>query len=245
MTINSEPLEHLPYIDENISPEERSNVENLIRLELANQFNNHVNNITHNETFLLDDDDQQQQLQHPDNSIIPTTLHPLVDQLLPLNSNLQQRSSLMNLSLQDYEEESDDEDDEGIDLSKYTHFDITSPLEDPSTISNSSGSSNINYTNLYTTLGHSTLQQRNLELLLRNRNDLQHLQQQELARLDELNNELTKNINKKRSMIDELSDSRKKRQLNEYQPAQQQLEERWKESINTTIESTIETAKNL
>ena len=86
---------------------------------------------------------------------------------------------------------------------------------------------------------------RNLEFLVRNRNDLQYLQQQELARLDELNNELTKNINNKRSMIDDVSNSRKRRQVNEYQLAQQELEERWKENINATIEATIETAKNL
>ena len=250
VTINSEPLEHLPYIDENISPEERSNVENLIRLELANQFNNNVNNITHNGSILLDDSQlllqqQQQQQQQQDNNIIPNTLHPLVDQVLPLNSNLHQRSSIMNLTLQDYEEESDDEDDDGVDLSKYTQFNITSPLEDNNNGNVSGSSGNIDYTNLYTTLGHANLQQRNLEFLVRNRNDLQYLQQQELARLDELNNELTKNINNKRSMIDDVSNSRKRRQVNEYQLAQQELEERWKENINATIEATIETAKNL
>ncbi|RCK67176.1 hypothetical protein Cantr_02663 [Candida viswanathii] len=235
VTINYEPLEHLPYIDENISPEERSNVENLISLELANQFNNNVNTITHNASL------QQQQEQLP----IPATLHPLVDQLLPLHSNLQQRSTIMDMTLQHYDEESDDEDDEGIDLDKYTQFNITSPLEDQgASSSSSSAAGNIDYTNLYTTLGHSSLQQRNLELLIQNRNDLHQLQQQELARLDELNNELTKNISNKRSMIDDASTTRKRRQLNEYQPAQQHLEHQWRESINATIESTIETVKN-
>ncbi|RCK54325.1 hypothetical protein Cantr_04419 [Candida viswanathii] len=232
VTINYEPLEHLPYIDENISPEERSNVENLISLELANQFNNNVNTITHNASL------QQHQEQLP----IPATLHPLVDQLLPLHSNLQQRSTIMDMTLQHYDEESDDEDDEGIDLAKYTQFNITSPLEDHGA-SSSNAAGNIDYTNLYTTLGHSSLQQRNLEFLIQNRNDLHQLQQQELARLDELNNELTKNISNKRSMIDDASTTGKRRQLNEYQPAQQRLEQQWRESINATIESTIETVK--
>ncbi|KAL6452115.1 hypothetical protein SBY92_001371 [Candida maltosa Xu316] len=148
----------------------------------------------------------------------------------------------MNLTQQRYEEESDDEDDDGIDLSKYTQFHLKSPLEQQEG-SSSSGHGGINYTNLYTTLGHSALQERNLQFLLQNGADLQQLQQQDLARLDELNNELTKRINNKRSMIDEVVSSRKKRQLNELKPLQEQYDEQWKQSINTTIDSAIENAK--
>ena len=46
VTINYEPLEHLKYIDENVSPEERAHVEQLIRLELARQFNHNMDNLT-------------------------------------------------------------------------------------------------------------------------------------------------------------------------------------------------------
>ncbi|KAK6464063.1 hypothetical protein DFJ63DRAFT_311360 [Scheffersomyces coipomensis] len=46
VTINYEPLEHLPYLDASISPEERAHVEQLIRIELTNQFaNQNLNNI--------------------------------------------------------------------------------------------------------------------------------------------------------------------------------------------------------
>ena len=64
VTINYEPLEHLPHIDENISPEERSHVEQLIRLELANQFNNNIQHITHNDQVMANPNillEQQQQ----------------------------------------------------------------------------------------------------------------------------------------------------------------------------------------
>ena len=74
---------------------------------------------------------------------------------------------------------------------------------------------------------------------MRNQTDLNQLQQQDLARLDELNTELTKNINNKRSMVDELKTNRKRRQLNELKPLQEEYEERWKQSINTAIESSI------
>lgn len=75
--------------------------------------------------------------------------------------------------------------------------------------------------------------------MIRNQTDLNQLQQQDLARLDELNTELTKNINNKRSMVDELKTNRKRRQLNELKPLQEEYEERWKQSINTAIESSI------
>ena len=67
VTINYEPLEHLPHIDENISPEERSHVEQLIRLELANQFNNNIQHITHNDENMANPNIivEQQQQQEP------------------------------------------------------------------------------------------------------------------------------------------------------------------------------------
>ena len=176
-------------------------------------------------------------------------MHPLVDQLLPLNPNIQP-TSIMQLTQERFEEEFGDDDDDddgdkhlppGIDLTKYTQFNITSPLDEEGnqSILDDNNNQQINYTNLYTTLGHSALQHRNLELLIRNQIDLNQLQQQDLARLDELNTELTKNINNKRSMVDELKTNRKRRQLNELKPLQEEYEERWKQSINTAIESSI------
>lgn len=40
VSINYEPLEHLPYLEESITPEERSQVEQLIQIELSNQYGN-------------------------------------------------------------------------------------------------------------------------------------------------------------------------------------------------------------
>ena len=40
-------------------------------------------------------------------------------------------------------------------------------------------------------------------------------------------------------MVDELKTNRKRRQLNELKPLQEEYEERWKQSINTAIESSI------
>lgn len=52
VSINYEPLEHLPYFEESITPEERSQVEQLIQIELSQQYGNRDILHPHVETVL-------------------------------------------------------------------------------------------------------------------------------------------------------------------------------------------------
>ncbi|KAI5955879.1 hypothetical protein KGF54_001381 [Candida jiufengensis] len=297
VTINSE-LEHLPHIDENISPEERAQIEYLIRLELANQFNNNMNNFAHH---LSPQQQQSQSLQqnlhhninnpqtnilhqqqlphaHPQHEFINTTgrltpqlqqqqqyldvnlenlpLHPMVDRLMTPTNTIPS-SSLLDRSIQHYEEEELEDDDDideddtnflqnrnGVDLSKYTNFNMKSPLEGTTSQGDNQLAQNndgINYNNLYTTLGHATIQQRNLNLLMNNRQDITHLQNNHLVQLREINENLNSSLSKKRIMIDETNEQNLKKQkyLNDQTSL---LNQQWKQGINTALELKIEAA---
>ncbi|KAG7661481.1 uncharacterized protein J8A68_005059 [[Candida] subhashii] len=251
VTINYEPLEHLPYIDENISPEERAHVEQLIEMELANQFNNNVTNMTNNHAHTNNNNlnrvslqqqlSQQQQL-HQQN------MHPLVDQLLPLPaSNVP--SSLLAREVLRYEEESEEDDDDtnnpppilmegGIDLSRYTDFNSNN-----SVISPTEREVDINYNQMYTTLEYAHLQQRNLNVMLKNKQELSQLQSQHLQQLQEIDQDLQQRIGDKRQMIDDIEQTRKKRQVDDFKPVGDYLQQQWRDGIESCVEMSIEGAK--
>ncbi|CAI5757687.1 unnamed protein product [Candida verbasci] len=263
VTINYEPVEHLPYIDNNISPEERANVEQLIRLELANQFNTNMTNFTnHRQNNTIETDSNiENDIIIPNNleNLTNLPLHPHIQQLFP-NDRQQhpQPSSSLNVSLQHYQEEEEEEEEKeenenenesddnmeedeivppkpmnSIDLERYTNFENNDDAEE-----------SINYKNLYTTLGYSTLQQKHLELLLSNKSDLNNLQIDNLVNLDNVKKDIQININKKRTMIDDIELQRKKRQLNDFKTYQDYYDGKWKNGINSAIMASIEIAKN-
>ncbi|EGW33115.1 uncharacterized protein SPAPADRAFT_60427 [Spathaspora passalidarum NRRL Y-27907] len=248
VTINFEPLEHLPYIAEHISPEERAHVEQLIAMELSNQFNNNVTNmVEHTYTIHQQDIHQQQleaqqlqQLQRPTHDASNQPLHPMVDQILPLPTNQHIPNNLLNnMERQRYEEEDEEEDihdGEGIDLSRYNGF-ISSPLE-----GSSSSDSQHNYNNLYTTLEYAHLQGRNLDLLRKNQAELSHLQSRHLQELEGINQELQDKLNNKRQMIDDVESTRKRRQVSEYKPVNDYFQQKWEEGISSAVELNIEAA---
>ncbi|KAI5969417.1 hypothetical protein CANMA_001484 [Candida margitis] len=262
VSIGYEPVEHLPYIDENISPEERANVEQLIRLELANQFNTNFTTFTHQPVGTtqtpvtrLQHSQQQEPLQHLQDHALQLQppigsdlgnmpMHPLVETLISPPNGIQ--STMLEMSIQRYQEEedSDAEDDEhmneGVDLTKYTNFALSSPLEESSS---TQAEESINYDNLYTTLGHATLQQRNLDMLVDNRQELHASQLHHLKELNDLEKDLETNVNNKRKMIEDVNTLRKKRQLDEFKPARDYLQEHWRQGINTALELKIEEAK--
>ncbi|CAK9438270.1 uncharacterized protein LODBEIA_P25040 [Lodderomyces beijingensis] len=261
VTINYEPVEHLRYIDDNVSPEERAHVEQLIRMELAGQFNANINNIANHNTSNAADE----QVPLPQNELVPNhlPLHPMVNQLIsPSPPILERPGSMVDMRIDAFEEDLSDVEDEdddlrtrarrgqngsagrggGVDMSKYTNFNtITSPTEGDESDSNPDVGS-INYRNLYTTLGHSTFQQRNLDLLQQNQETLHALQQRHLQDLSQYNDELMTSLNNKRKMIDDIEEANKKRQLNELKPVNDYLNKRWKQGINTAVEITIEEA---
>ncbi|RLV95737.1 hypothetical protein JA1_000830 [Spathaspora sp. JA1] len=245
VTINYEPLEHLPYIAEHISPEERALVEQLIAMELSNQFNNNVTNMVEHTNTIHNHDIDQRQLEQPQLQQQQPPLHPLVDQLLPLPPIRHTPNTLLsNMEKQRYEEDLEDEDEDiqqdetmqGIDLSRYSGF-ISSPLE-----GSSESQDNINYNNLYTTLEYAHLQDRNLELLKKNKPELTKLQLQNLQDLEGINQELEDKLQTKRQMIDEVESTRKRRQISDFKPVKDYFQQKWKEGISSAVELNIEAA---
>ncbi|KAK6454510.1 uncharacterized protein RJT20DRAFT_136863 [Scheffersomyces xylosifermentans] len=243
VTINYEPLEHLPYLDESISAEERSHVEQLIRVELANQFSNqNLNNINFHPH------------QNNNNAAnVATPMHPLVDQILPLPTPLNSRLSptpLLNQEIERYEQEQWDEDDDdeeahkimdrGIDLSKYSEF-----IRSPSSYEPQEGSSSddIHYNNLYTTLSYASLQERNIALLMNNNQELMHLHQQHLQELNEIKEDYEVNVHSKRKKIEDVNVIRKKRQVVDFKPVNDYLNERWKDGIKSVVDLGIEASR--
>lgn len=96
VSINYEPLEHMPYLEESITPEERSQVEQLIQIELSNQYGHHRNH-----------------------------LHPHIDTVLPipelpLSNRLLDHKFEEDEDMEEGEEEDNKLEHSGIDMSRYT-----------------------------------------------------------------------------------------------------------------------------
>ncbi|KAK6203109.1 uncharacterized protein RJT21DRAFT_2465 [Scheffersomyces amazonensis] len=309
VTINYEPLEHLPYLDESISPEERAHVEQLIRIELANQFaNQNLNNINFHpqqpsvatqlpngvnntitgssvihrdstpvaivpiasDTNIITNHDNLTST--PTIAIVPSTtnnneinnhsdesqvtpaiggsivnndiisplhesqaLHPLVDQLLPLSTNINRLSPspLINQEIERYEQEMQDEDlDE--DLEEENEFHIIKNGIDSSRYSNPQTTDQ-----LYTSLSYGQLQERNLQMLLNNYQDLSHLNQQQLEQLQSLQQDYVINVNSKRVKIDDINQIRKKQSV-DYKQIDNYLHDKWKDGIKNVVELGVE-----
>ncbi|ABN66867.1 predicted protein [Scheffersomyces stipitis CBS 6054] len=252
VTINYEPLEHLPYLDESISPEERSHVEQLIRVELTNQFSNqNLNNINFHPNPANAESNINNINTHNSNASRQNPLHPMVDQILPLPQPSALRlspSPLLNQEIERYEqeqlEEFDDDDETalpanvihgGIDMNRYADF-----IKEGSS---SSGGSEVDRNNLYTTLSYAGLQERNLALLLNNNHELMRLHQQHLQELGNVKEDYTVNLNSKRQMVDEVNVIRKKRQVVNFKPVNDYLNEKWKEGIKSVVDLGIEATR--
>lgn len=214
--INNEPIDHLPYIDDIVTPDERANVEQLVINELETQTNQSNN-----------------------------ALHPLVEQMLPLRVNNENNMSkpLLIQEIERYEQEQDDEDidetsakilQDGIDMSKYSEF----------TTTNASGREDIRYDNLYATLSYSLLQNRDLSLLSQNEQQLVQLQEHHISDLEMIEEEYRQDLSKKRQRIEEINVLRKRRQVVDFKPVNDYLNDRWKDGIKSVVELGIE-AKRL
>ncbi|CCG22268.1 hypothetical protein CORT_0B05600 [Candida orthopsilosis Co 90-125] len=246
VSMGYEPVEHLPYICENISPEERANVEQLIRLELANQFNTTfttapttgVPSTVGSNAQPLQHLRNEPLQQHPsaDSSLRNITMHPMDEENLIANGI---RSTMLEMSKQQYEEESDDEEDENMNedvyLARNVDFPLSSPLEESSSSREDSG---VNYT----TLGHATSRQWNVNMLHESGQGTHILQSNHLKELDNSKKDLMTSVSNKRKIIDDVNELRKKRQLNDLQPADFS-KVRWSPEIITASEMNIEETK--
>lgn len=168
-------------------------------------------------------------------------MHPLVEQMLPLRDNNENNMSkpLLIQEIERYEQEQDDEDidetsakilQDGIDMSKYSEF----------TTTNASGREDIRYDNLYATLSYSLLQNRDLSLLSQNEQQLIQLQEHHISDLETIEEEYRQDLSKKRQRIEEINVLRKRRQVVDFKPVNDYLNDRWKDGIKSVVELGIE-----
>lgn len=171
--------------------------------------------------------------------------HPLVAQILPLKENNEGNLArpLLMQEIERYEQEQEQEQDEedidetnsgiiknGIDMSKYSEF----------TSTDASGRKNIHYDNLYATLSYSSLQNRNLSLLSQNEEQIRQLQEHHLNDLSVIEEQYKEDLHKKRQSIEDINVLRKKRQVVDFKPVNDYLNDRWKDGIKTVVELGIE-----
>ncbi|KAG5421586.1 hypothetical protein I9W82_000677 [Candida metapsilosis] len=218
-----EPVEHLPHISKNISPEERANVEQLVRLELASQFNSNFTTLTTTATTVSplgvsNNGPHLEQLRDeglPQQLMIQSEIVPGAQvsdgEALPATGF---QSTLFDMSKQQYEEELDDEDDEAMNegLGTNRHFDepLVSPLEEtPFT----HGEAGVYDGDLYTTSSSIASRQGNSSTTETNRQRLHEFHLYHTNEANDLTNESVLCDNNKRKLIHGEDDLRKKRQL--------------------------------
>lgn len=195
-------------------------------------------------------------IDHGNNNLASfNNLHPLVDQILPLPSvNRLTPSPLLFQEIERYEQEQDDDTShflpdsrgqfikDGIDLNRYKHTDIPN---DSFNLPNDQQQINPNEhdDNLYTSLSYSILQDRNLSLIRQNNSQFDLLQNQHLNELSQLEDDYRNELHTKRQRIDEVNVIRKKRQVVDFKPVNDYLNDRWKDGIKSVVDLGIESTR--
>lgn len=164
-------------------------------------------------------------------------LHPLIDDVFPVPlSSLQGSSTLLGQEIKRYEEElnADMTVDlhlirPGVDLSRYSAF--------------TSEDGDINYENLYSTLSYASMQQRLLSLALQNTDSIKASEDSNLESLKVMKEDYSSSLHQKRRQIDDFNLIRKKRQVVEFGPVNEYLNERWKDGIRSAVDLGIEASK--
>lgn len=231
--------------------QQRADVERLIREDMIT----HAGNGLHPHTHSGDLNSINSNNTNPGQN---NPIHPLVEQILPLSAsgfhhsdNFASSPSPMLLhEIERYEEENGSSGlhagnspyygtllNGGVDMTRYSEFTNEDGEE--------AEEDNINYHRLYTTLSYSALQNRNLDISSSASvtDDLITIQQNHLRFAQKIENGLETEVNKKRERIDEINRERKRRQVEEFKPVNDYLQERWKDGIKNVVELGIETGK--
>lgn len=157
-----------------------------------------------------------------------TTLHPRVDEILPLSHSGISPSPMLHQEIERYEEEEEVPENgemiRGVDMSRYSEFD----------------NDGIQYDNLHTTLSYSLLQSRNLALHEQNHHQLAGLQNSHVEAVGELDEQYSEQLRQKRQRIDDVNVIRKKRQVVDFKPVNDYLNDRWKDGIKSVVDLGME-----
>lgn len=150
------------------------------------------------------------------------TLHPRVEELLPLRPR-----PMLHQEIERYEEEEEPETERGgVDMSRYSEFD------------NDEG--DIHYDRIYTTLSYSILQSRNLALHEQNHQQISNLQNSHIEAVSAITEQSNERLHEKRQRIDDINIIRKKRQLVDFKPVNDYLNDRWKDGIKSVVDLGME-----
>lgn len=190
----------------------------------------------------------RRELGQSNNNMDPNVLHPRVDQILPMSNNhltTPETTPRLLQEIERYEEEHIEDTHEemlennnhglpqivrgGIDMSRYSEF------------TDSNGQ--IQYDNLYSTLSYAILQGRNLDMVSDHQEDLLRAQQLHLQNLQGVQAQVESTLERKRERVDEVNEQRKRRQLVDFKPVNDYLQERWKDGIRSVIDLGIEAGK--
>lgn len=98
--------------------------------------------------------------------------------------------------------------------------------------------------NVDTALLYAQLQERNLHLWQENQVALREIQNKYIAQLESMKDDMERDNSKKRALLEQVADDRKRRQIEEYAPETEYLKNRWKDGIKGVVdESAAEATK--
>lgn len=161
-------------------------------------------------------------------------MHPRAQELLPLPSH-----STTPILIRDIERyEADEDDDEHIDEQRQ----ILRPGISMDRYSDFGAGDNLRYTDMYTSLSYLILRERSSSIMAQNAPHLRQAQRTHLASLSELDRVYQDETSRKREMVEEINEDRKRRQA-DFEPVAAYLEQRWLDGIRSMVDLGIERAQ--
>lgn len=166
------------------------------------------------------------------NDYINSRLHHSVDEVIPLSEN-RQSSSLLYNEILNYEKEIEEEKEggdlpariRGIDMSRYDNVSRVESPNDP-----------YMFSTLYSNLGYAMIHDRNMNLLEQNEDQYKQLQNHNLNVLSNIEQEYEGEILRKRQLVEDVNEGRKKKQVTEVKPVNDYLTDKWKDSIKSIVD---------
>lgn len=167
-------------------------------------------------------------------------LHPQVEEMLPLVANRQfasQSRSILMQEIEKFEQEQREEDDQqivqdgiirdGIDTARYNVF-KGETTED-------------NEKFLLAALSYASMERRQLEMQQEHQKEIRESEERCITSISIIKDDYESAFNQKRKMLETIDGERKRRQVEEFEPLNTHLSQRWKESIRSIVDIGAET----
>ena len=162
-------------------------------------------------------------------------MHPLVDKIVSQeDGNVTASWSLLGKEVEKLEFDYGDNDNDeirniinGVDMFRYSEF-------------STSANELINYDRMYTAYSYTLLHQRNMKILLENIHKARASSQLHLQELEAIRDEYDTNLSRKRKEIQDLNNERKRRQVEQFKPLGDFLENKWKGTLKSLVDLGIQ-----